>query len=111
MEVTTTQLKHCDLVKASGRIDSDTAPQLEEAFNAITEASRFKIVFDMSEIDFMSSAGLRAMIATQKTCKRLNRGEMVLASVPERIYEALDLAGFVPLFKFFDDTAVAVGSF
>ncbi len=111
MEITTTQLKRCDLVKATGRIDSHTAPQLAEAFNAINEADRFKIAFDMSGVDYISSAGLRVMIDVQKTCKRWNRGEMVLASAPQRIYEALDLAGFVPLFKFFDDVIEAVGSF
>ena len=111
MEVTTTQFKRCDLVKATGRIDSQTAPQLAEALDVINEASRFNIVFDMSGVDFVSSAGLRVMINVQKTCKRLNRGEMVLACVPQRIYEALDLAGFVPLFKFFDDVVEAVGSF
>ncbi len=111
MEVTTKQFKRCDLVKATGRIDSQTAPQLAEAFDAINEANRFKIVFDMSEVDFISSAGLRVMISVQKTCKRWNRGELVLASVPPRIYEALDLAGFIPLFQFFDDPLEAVGSF
>jgi len=111
MEVTTKQFKRCDLVKTSGRIDSQTAPQLADAFNAIMEAGRFRIVFDMSGTDFVSSAGLRVMIATQKTCKRWNRGELVLSDVPERINEALDLAGFVPLFKFFEDETTAVGSF
>ncbi len=111
MEVTTKQFKRCDLVKATGRIDSNTAPQLAEAFNAINEADRFKIVFDMSEVNFVSSAGLRVMISVQKTCKRWNRGELVLGSVPQQIYEALDLAGFVPLFKFFDNVVEAVGSF
>ena len=111
MEVTTTQFKRCDLVKATGRIDSQTAPQLAEAFSAINEAGRFKIVFDMGGVDYISSAGLRVMIDVQKTCKRWNRGEMVLANVPQRIYEALDLAGFVPLFKLFDDVVEAVGSF
>ena len=111
MEATTTQFKRCDLVKATGRIDSQTAPQLSEAFSAISEAQRFKIVFDMGGVDYISSAGLRVMIDVQKTCKRWNRGEMVLANVPQRIYEALDLAGFVPLFKLFDDVVEAVGSF
>ena len=111
MKVATKQFKHCDLVEATGRIDSQTAPQLAEVLNVINEADRFKIVFDMSGVDFISSAGLRVMISAQKTCKRWNRGEMVLACVPQRIYEAFDLAGFVPLFKFFDEVVEAVGSF
>jgi anti-sigma B factor antagonist len=111
MEVNTTQYKHCDLIKAKGRIDSYTAPQLQEVMDAVTKDGRFKIVLDMAEVDYMSSAGLRVLISSQKACRRYNRGEVVLAQVPRRIYEALDLAGFVPLFKFFDDAVTAVGSF
>ena len=111
MEVTTTQFRRCDLVKATGRIDSNTAPQLAEAFGAINEMGRFKIVFDMSGVNYISSAGLRVMIDVQKTCRRWNRGEVVLAGVPQRVCEALDLAGFVPLFKIFDQVTEAVGSF
>ena len=111
MEVTTQQFKRCDLVKATGRVDSATAPQLEEAFDAIMEDDHYRIVFDMSDVDFISSAGLRVLINTQKTCKRWNRGQLVLASVPERILDALDLAGFIPLFAFYDDVVEAVGSF
>ncbi|UCC89350.1 MAG: STAS domain-containing protein [Anaerolineales bacterium] len=111
LEVVTNQFKRCDLVKASGRVDSHTAPQLADTFEAINEAGRFKIVFDMSGVEYISSAGLRVMINVQKTCKRWNRGELVLAGVPEHIHGTLDLTGFVPLFKIFDDDAEAVGSF
>ena len=111
MEITSAQFKHCDLVKAAGRVDSYTAPQLAESFNNLTDNGRHKIAFDMSELDFLSSAGLRVLINTQKTCKRYNRGELVLVSIPENIYAALDLAGFIPLFKIYDDVLAAVGSF
>jgi anti-sigma B factor antagonist len=111
LEIKTTEFKRCDMVQVTGRINSQTAPQLAEAFQEIQEQERFKIVFDMSEVDFISSAGLRVMIDVQKKCKRWNRGEMVLVCVPERIRETLDLAGFVPLFRFFDTVVEAVGSF
>ena len=110
MEISVIQYKHSDLVKAKGRVDSYTAPQLADAFNKITDTGRFKIAFDMSELDFLSSAGLRVLINTQKTCKRYNRGELVLVNIPENIYAALDLAGFIPLFKIYDDILTAVGS-
>lgn len=111
MEITTTHYKRCDAVKAMGRINSQTAPQLAEAFKALNDQDRFKIVFDMTGVDFVSSAGLRVMIDVQKTCKRWNRGELVLTGVAQRISETLDLAGFVPLFKFFDNLVDAVGDF
>jgi anti-sigma B factor antagonist len=111
MEITTRQLGNCDLVAVVGSIDSNTASQLAEAFESITEAGRFKIVFDMSDVGFASSAALRLLINVQKTCKRWGQGELILARVPQWIYEALDLVGFVPLFKVFDDVVEAVGSF
>lgn len=111
MQITNTPYKHCDMVKVDGRVDSSTAPQLAEALNAITDAGRYKIVLDLSGVSFMSSAGLRVLINTQKTCKRYNRGEVVLAAIPENIHSALDLAGFIPLFGVFDDALSAVGNF
>jgi len=111
MEISSTPYKRCDLIQVSGRVDSFTAPNLSEAMRTITDSGRFKITLDMSGVTYVSSAGLRVLIDTQKTCKALNRGELVLARVPPRIYETLDLAGFVPLFRFFDDTTAAVGSF
>jgi anti-sigma B factor antagonist len=110
MEITHTQFKHGDLIKVKGRIDSYTAPQLAETFNKITDDGRFKIVLDMSGLEFMSSAGLRALINTQKVCKRYNRGELALVSIPTNIHAALDLAGFIPLFKIFDDSLTAIGN-
>ena len=110
MDTTHTQYKHCDLVKAQGRVDSATAPQLAKALDDITGSGRYKIILDLSDVDFMSSAGLRVLISTQKTCKRYNRGEVVLAAVPKRIHDALELAGFIPLFKFYDNILDAVGS-
>lgn len=111
MEVSTTQYKHCDVISAEGRVDSYTAPKLSEAFESVLDSGRYRIVFNLEGLEYMSSAGLGVLINAQKTCKRYNRGEVVLAKVPERIYEALELAGFIPLFKFFDDITAAVGYF
>jgi len=111
MEMSNKQFKHCDLLMVKGRIDSATAPQFSQAMDAITESGRFKIVVDMSGLEYMSSAGFRALLATQRTCKRYNRGEVVLSAIPTRIQEALELAGFTELFKTYKDPLAAVGSF
>jgi anti-sigma B factor antagonist len=111
METTTQEFKHCDLLKVKGRVDSATAPHFTHALEKITNNGQFKIVIDMAELEYMSSAGFRALLATQRVCRRYNRGEVVLAVVPERIREALELAGFTELFKTFDDPLQAVGNF
>lgn len=111
MEITTTEYKRCEVVKAEGRVDSYTAPELEEALNRIIENGTYKIVFDMSDVDFMSSKGWWVLIETQKKCRRYNRGELVLSGVKDRIRESLDLVGMGSYFKVFEDVTAAVGSF
>lgn len=111
MEITCSQHKHCDVVKVNGRVDSATSPQLAEAIGRINNAGRYKIVVDFSGIDFISSAGLRVLIASLKTCRRYNRGDLVLAAMTENIHSVFDLAGFTSIFKIYDEVVTAVGSF
>lgn len=111
MEIATKEFKHCQMVSIKGRVDSATAPQFSQKMDAITNGGVYKIVVDMGQLEYMSSAGFRALLAAQRACKRYNRGEVVLAVVPERIREALELAGFTQLFKTFKDPLEAVGYF
>ncbi len=111
MEITVRTLELCDVVQINGRIDSFTSPGLLEKLNEITSDNRFKIVLDLKDVSFVSSAGLRVFIDIQKTCKKQNRGEVILANVPQRVYETLELAGFAPLFKFYSDVDSAIEAF
>ena len=111
MEITKTSFKHCDLIKVKGRIDSATAPELSKVVDGIIKAGHYRLVIDLAEVDFVSSAGLRVLIGAQKECRRYNRGEVYLSSVGPKIHAAFDLAGFTLLFKIFKDALTAVGSF
>jgi anti-sigma B factor antagonist len=111
MEITTKQFKHCDLLTLSGKVDSYTAPDLIKAIETLNGNGQFKIVLDLGKLEYMSSAGFRALLIGQRNCKRYNRGEIVLVDVPTKILEALELTGFIPLFRIFDDVTTAVGSF
>jgi anti-sigma B factor antagonist len=111
MEVTTKELRRCDLVIAKGRIDTATVKTLSEALAKIKEAGRYRIVLNMKDVTYISSAGLSELIDTQNTCKYLKRGELVLAEVPPRIREVFELAGLTPLFKIYDTEIEAVGNF
>ncbi len=110
-KILTKQYKRVDLVEIDGRIDSSTAPQLEEALQKIIKDGRYRIVVDMSETDFMSSAGLRALLSALKQTRRFNRGDVRLAAMPDRIKKAFDLAGLLDVFKVYDNSVDAVGSF
>ena len=111
MDIALKEFKHCHLVEVKGRIDSATAPQFSQALDGLIEKGTYKIVVDMSDLEYMSSAGFRALLSAQRQCKRYNRGEVLLAAVPTRIREALELAGFTELFKTYPEALEAVGSF
>ena len=111
MEITTTQYKRCDVVKSIGRIDSYTAPDLEEVLSSLTNDGKYKIVLEMEQVDFMSSKGWWVLIQTQKACKRYNRGELVLVGVQDRIRDSLELVGMANYFQMFDDLVGAVAHF
>lgn len=111
MDLEVKNLKRADVVKIGGRVDSSTAPDLEKALNGLMEQGRFRIVMDMADLKFISSAGLRALIATAKSCRRWNRGDLYLAALPAQIQSTLELAGLTRVFKIFPDTTEAVGNF
>ena len=111
MEITAKQLKRVDVVTVSGRIDSSTAPDLDEVLRSIVDAGRFRICMDLGNLEYLSSAGIKVLISTLKTCKRWNRGDLRLANMSPRIADVFDLAGLTPLFKIYPDVVEAVGSF
>jgi anti-sigma B factor antagonist len=111
MDFEITEYKRCTVLYTSGRIDSYTAPEVEEALNQLIEKGENNIIFDMRDVDFVSSAGWWALIRVQKEVKKRNRGELVLVKLDERIRDSMELVGIDPYFKTYDELIDAVGSF
>ncbi len=74
-----------------GRLDTVTAPELENALkDALNDVT--KLTLDFTALDYISSAGLRVLLSTQK---RMNKqGEMKLVGVNETIMEIFEVTGF-----------------
>lgn len=79
------------VVALKGRLDTLTAPQLEEELNAVTEGAD-SLVFDFSELEYISSAGLRVLLSAQKTMN--GKGSMTVKNVSDEIREIFDVTGF-----------------
>jgi len=103
-------LKRVDLVTVSGRIDSDSAPKFDQALKDVMGNGRHNIVLEMTSVNYMSSAGLRAIVSALRECKK-NRGDVRISNPSERVSEVLSLAGLDSLFQIFDDSISAVGSY
>jgi anti-sigma B factor antagonist len=112
MEIKTEAMKRCELVTVSGRIDSTTAPGLEELLLGLIEAGQKNIVVNLKDTDFISSAGLKALLsALLKVRKKIPAGDVVISEIQPRLRESFDLVGFDRLFTFYDQDIQAVGSF
>jgi len=109
MDIETKEFKRCTVIKTNGRIDGSNAQELAQALKAITGKNMYNIVFDMSEVNFVASAGWWVLIDTQKTCKP--SGEGVLVKVDKGIRDSLNLVGMGSYFNIFEDITTAVGNF
>jgi anti-anti-sigma factor len=110
MDIEMRELKHVSVVKVSGRVDSSTAPELEKSMQSLMDSDRNQIVLDLQDTEYMSSAGLRVLVAVHKATKK-NGGGLCLAQPSPRVSEVLDLSGLTPVFDVRADLVDAVGSF
>lgn len=74
-----------------GRLDTSTAPQLEEAINGDIEKIT-DLSFDFANLEYISSAGLRVLLSTQKVMNK--QGKMIIKNVSEEVMEIFDVTGF-----------------
>ncbi|MBE6026176.1 MAG: STAS domain-containing protein [Firmicutes bacterium] len=91
MTVTKTLEEKVLNVKVEGRLDTATAPALEEELAEVMDEAE-ELVFDLEGLEYMSSAGLRILLATQK--KMAQKGGMKVVNVNDVIKEIFDITGF-----------------
>lgn len=79
------------VVKIIGRLDTTTAPELESEMTVSLNGVK-NLVLDLAELEYISSAGLRVILKTQKTMNA--QGDMKLVHVNESVMEVFDITGF-----------------
>ena len=106
------QQKSADIVilKLVGKLDSNTSAQLEETVVGLIDAGEKKLLVDGSQLDYISSAGLRVLLMAAKKLKA-GGGKIVLAALKDYIIEVFEIAGFNMIFQMFADVAEAEASF
>jgi anti-anti-sigma factor len=109
MEINKREYKRANVLRVTGRVDASVAVQFEEALRQEVEQGHAHLVLEMDGTDYISSAGVRALISAQKALKGKG-GAVLLAQPSERVKEVLDLAGLESLFTVFGDTEAAIGS-
>lgn len=111
MEIIEKEMKRVYLITLKGRLDAETAPQLDAVLDSAMERGHFRFLLDLGDLAFISSRGLKSLLRARKEVRRFNRGDVRLLSVPVNISEALSLTGLLPLFTVYKDAMDAVGDF
>ena len=98
------------IIELTGRMDAESANDAEIELTKLIDEGKRKILFDLAGLDYISSAGLRVLLAVTKKLGDL-AGEVKIAGVKNYVKEVFDITGFTPIFDLYDSREDASRSF
>lgn len=88
------------VIAVAGRLDGTTAPALGERLATSLGASSPKLLLELSQLDYISSAGFRVLLIAAKRAKECN-GQVALSGVAGNVRHLFEISGFLGLFRVF----------
>ena len=88
-------------VAIKGRLDAATAPVAEGEINKMLEGEENRLLFDLSDLEYLSSGGLRVILGAAKEIRR-REGKVALAALKEYVYEIFEVSGFTAMISIKD---------
>lgn len=98
------------VVTITGSVDGTTADSLQSALRGYVEDGHTQLVADLDGVDYTSSAGLRALLATVKAARQ-HGGDLRLTRIKPNVLKVLELSGFTSILKIYPDADIAVASY
>jgi len=93
MEITEERREDILILRVIGRLDSSTSKTMEERLLPIIDSGEGRLVIELSQLDYISSAGLRVFLLAAKRMGSAN-GRMILCSLQDVVKQVFDIAGF-----------------
>jgi anti-anti-sigma factor len=87
-----------EIVRPAGRIDSSNAGAFERAIGEVLDRGGRFLVLDFSQIEYISSAGLRSTLIAGKRMRTIAGGRLVLCSLAPQVREIFEISGFLAIF-------------
>ena len=106
MEIIVTNESDIFVFAIRGRLNAVTVPELEERLNQWFEQSGTKLVFDLDELDYISSAGLRVFLTAAKKMKARD-GKLCMARLRDNVKDVFTISGFIALIPSFETLGAA----
>ena len=102
------RVDHSDIsiLRLKGFLDAHTAPNFEQAIQTLIEENRYKIIISMTELNYISSAGLGVFMGFIEEIREKD-GDIKLSNMSDKVYKVFDLLGFPALYQIFREEAEA----
>lgn len=97
MDIRESQQSDFLILELTGRLDTKTSPQLEKKLIELLNEGSRRLVIDLKELEYVSSAGLRVLLMTAKKLNGMD-GHLALSSMNESVRQVFDIAGFTSVF-------------
>ena len=110
MEITTRDVNDVKVVQIEGELDTGSSPNAQNQLDQLRGQGVKKILLDLTNLDFISSAGLRVLLATAQELKE-DSGDLRVCSLNREVKEVFDISGFSTLLMVFDNEAKALSGF
>ena len=94
------------ILRLKGFLDAHTAPNFEQAIQMLIEENRYKIIISMTELNYISSAGLGVFMGFIEEIRE-KEGDIKLSNMTDKVYKVFDLLGFPALYQIFKEEAEA----
>jgi len=98
MELCIEEVDGVRIMGVQGRIDSSTSKDLEAALNGLIDRGQIRIILDLAGVEYISSMGLRGLLAALKKQKQ-KKGCLILAGLQPFVRELFEVTGFSRLFS------------
>lgn len=109
MDTLFSETKDCLVVIPQKRLDTNNSPEVAEELTEKIQDGQQKIIFDLGQTDYVSSAGLRVILVAAKLLKQ-NKGKIALCNANDQILEVLEISGFHSIVKHFGTLDKAIES-
>lgn len=110
MEMHEERLGEVTVVRIAGRLDAVSAQRIRDKVKACIQSNQLKLVFELSEVDFVDSSGLGSLVASLRSLNRMG-GDLKLAGLQDRVRAIFELIRLNHVFEIFGDGSSAVGSY
>ena len=110
MEINTREVEGIVVVDLGGKLDTQTSGPASEELTRIAKGNRVRILVNLQNVEFVSSAGLRVLLRLAKTLGA-NDGVLKICCISGVVKEVMDISGFGTLLDIHDTEAAALESF